>query len=80
MSRLLFNFKLGFGILEMSKLCMFRAYSCFKDHFKDQMKLLYIDTDSFYLHITCEDFYKELIDVSTLRYWMYFSDIPASHF
>ena len=43
------------------------------------MKLLYTDTASFYLHITCEDFYKELIDVSTLRYWINFSDIPANH-
>ena len=43
------------------------------------MKLLYTDTDSFYLHITCKDFYKELIDVPTLRYWMDLSDIPASN-
>ena len=79
MSRILFNFLFGFGILEMSKLCMFRAYSWLKDHFKDQMKLLYTDTDSFYLHITCEDLYTELIDVPTFCYWMEFSDIPASH-
>ena len=58
---------------------MFRAYSCFKDHFEEKMKLLYTDTDSFYLHVTCEDFYKELIDVPTLRFWMDFSDIPAYH-
>ena len=58
---------------------MFRAYACFKDHFKDQMKLLYTDTDSFYLHVTCEDFYKELIDVPALREWLDFSDILPNH-
>ena len=58
---------------------MLRAYSCFKDNFKDQMKLLFTDTDSFYLHVTWEDFYKELIAIPSLRYWIDFSDIPASH-
>ena len=58
---------------------MFRAYSCFQDHFKNQIKLRNIDTDSFYLHVNCEDFYKELIDLLSRRYWINFSDIPASH-
>ena len=63
----------------MSKLCIYRVYVCFKDHFKDKMKRLYRDTDSFYLHVECEDLYIELIDTKTLRNWIDFSDIPANH-
>ena len=31
------------------------------------------------MHISCKNFYKELINVQTLSFWMDFSDIPANH-
>jgi hypothetical protein len=42
---------IGFCILDISKLIMAEHFFRLKDIFKDKLKLLYTDTDSFYLHI-----------------------------
>ena len=52
---------LGLSILEISKLLM---YECWHDYMKpkygDNVKLCYMDTDSFIMNIKTEDFYKDI--------------------
>ena len=53
---------LGLSILEISKTLM---YEFWYDHVKPKygdVKLCYIDTDSFIMHIKTEDFYKDIAD------------------
>lgn len=52
---------IGFTVLEFSKLFMYKMYyNVFKENYGENVNLLYMDTDSFTLEITCEDFYKDL--------------------
>lgn len=52
---------IGFTVLELSKLHMYRLfYDVFKKFYDQNVTLLYMDTDSFTLEITCEDFYDDL--------------------
>ena len=44
-------FQHAFCVLEWSKLKMYTFYALLKDAFKDKVRMLYTDTDSFYLHI-----------------------------
>ena len=52
---------LGLSILEISKI---RIYEFWCDYMKpkygDNIKLCYMDTDSFIMHIKAEDFYKDI--------------------
>ena len=52
---------LGFSILEISKLlmCEFR-YDYMKPKYGQNVKLCYMDTDSFIMNIKIEDFYKDI--------------------
>ena len=60
---------IGFVILELSKLKMYRTYyEYFKPKFGDRVKLLYTDTDSFILEIQSEDLYEEIADNVKDRY------------
>ena len=52
---------LGFSILEMSKLLMYEFwYDYMKPKYGDNVKLCYMDTDSFIMNIKTEDFYKDI--------------------
>ena len=52
---------LGLSILEISKILMHRFwYDYMKPKYNDNIKLCYMDTDSFVLNIKTEDFYKDI--------------------
>ena len=56
---------LGLPILEISKMLMYEFwYDYMKPKYGDNVKLCYMDTDSFIMHITAEDFYEDIaVDV-----------------
>ena len=52
---------LGLSILEISKLIMYEfLYDYMKLKYDDNVKLCYMDTDSFIMRIKTEDFYKDI--------------------
>ena len=52
---------LGQAILDLSKTLMYEFYFDYlKPLYKDKVKLCYMDTDSFILHIQTDDFYKDI--------------------
>ena len=52
---------LGLSILEISKLLMYKFwYDYMKPKYGDNVKLCYMDTDSFIMNIKTEDFYKDI--------------------
>ena len=52
---------LGLSILEISKTLMYEFwYDYMKPKYDDNIKLCYMDTDSFIMHIKIEDFYKDI--------------------
>ena len=52
---------LGLSILEISKLLMYEFwYDYMKLKYDDNVKLCYMDTDSFIMNIKTEDFYKDI--------------------
>ena len=52
---------LGFTILEISKTLMYEFwYDYMKPKYDDNVKLYYMDTDSFIMHIKIVDFYKNI--------------------
>ena len=61
---------LGLSILEISKTLMYEFWSLMyefwydymKPKYDDNVKLCYMDTDSFIMHIKTEDFYKDIAD------------------
>ena len=54
---------LGLSILEISKTLMYEFwYDYMKPKYGDNVKLSYMDTDSFIMHIKTEDFYKDIAD------------------
>ena len=54
---------LGLSILEISKTVMYEFwYDYMKPKYGDNVKLCYMDTDSFIMHIKTEDFYKDIAD------------------
>ena len=54
---------LGLSILEISKILMYEFwYDYMKPKYSDNMKLCYMDTNSFIMHIKKEDFYKDIAD------------------
>ena len=53
---------LGLPILEISKIRMYEFwYDYMKLKYNDNVKLCYMDTDSFIMHIKTEDFYKDIV-------------------
>jgi hypothetical protein len=72
-------FQMGFAVLELSKLHMFKTADRLKDHFgRDKIKILYTDTDSLIIQFYVHDLYKELQD-PTIRDIFDFSEVPAGH-
>ena len=54
---------LGLSILEISKILMYEFwYDYMKSKYNDDVKLCYMDTDSFVMHIKTNDFYKDISD------------------
>ena len=54
---------LGLAILSLSKIKMYECwYDEMKPKYKDRVRLCYMDTDSFIMHIKTEDFYKYIAD------------------
>ena len=54
---------LGLSILEISKTLMYKFwYDYLKPKYGDNVKLCYMDTDSFIMHIKTEDFYKDIAE------------------
>ena len=54
---------LGLSILQISKTLMYEFwYDYKKPKYGDNVKLCYMDTDSFIMHIKTEDFYKDIAD------------------
>ena len=54
---------LGLSILEISKTLIYEFwYDYMKPKYGDNVKLCYMDTDSFIMHIKTEDFYKDTAD------------------
>ena len=54
---------LGFSILDLSKIVMYEFwYDYIKPKYGKKVKLCYIDTDSFIIHIKTKDFYKNIAD------------------
>ena len=52
---------LGLSILEISKILMYEFwYDYMKPKYNDNVKLCYMDTDSFVMNIKTEDFYKDI--------------------
>ena len=50
-------------ILSLSKILMYDYwYNEMKPKYKDKIRLCYMDTDSFIVHITTEDLYKDIAD------------------
>ena len=69
-------FQHGFCVLEWSKLKMYKFYALLKDAFQDKVRMLYTDTDSFFLQFFVDDLTQELknrgvfgaFDFSTVSY------------
>ena len=54
---------LGLSILEISKILMYEFwYDYMKPKYGDNVKLCYMDTDSFIMNIKTEDFYKDTVN------------------
>ena len=54
---------LGMSILDISKTLMYKFwYDYIQPKYKDRVKLCYLDTDSFIIHIKTEDFYEDIAD------------------
>ena len=54
---------LRLSILEISKILMYEFwYDYMKPKYGDNVKLCYMDTDSFIMHIKTEDFHKDIAD------------------
>ncbi|XP_057293817.1 uncharacterized protein LOC130622378 [Hydractinia symbiolongicarpus] len=60
---------LGLAILDMSKMIMYEFhYDYMKPKYGDDVKLCYMDTDSFVYHIKTNDFYKDIADDVSARF------------
>ena len=52
---------LGLSVLELSKITMYEFwYDYVKVKYEDRVRLCYMDTDSFVLHVRTKDFYKDI--------------------
>ena len=53
---------LGLSILEISKILMYEFwYDCMKPKYNDNVRLCYMDTDSFEMNIKTNDFYIKIL-------------------
>ena len=67
----------GFAILELSKLFMYKSYDKFKQHFgPDNLKLCFSDTDSFLFSVKCENLIESL---KPIKHMFDFSKYEKDH-
>ena len=60
---------LGMSILDISKTFIYKFwYDYIKQKYRDREKLCYTDTDNFIIHVTTEDFYKDISD--DVKIWL----------
>ena len=60
---------LGLAILSLSKILMYDYwYNEMKPKYEDRIRLCYMDTDSFIMHIKAEDFYKDIANDVEKKY------------
>ena len=60
---------LGLAILSLSKILMYDYwYNEMKPKYEDRIRLCYMDTDSFIMHIKTEDFYKDIANDVEKKY------------
>ena len=60
---------LGLAILSLNKILMYGYwYNEMKPKYEDRIRLCYMDTDSFIMHIKTEDFYKDIADDAEKKY------------
>ena len=60
---------LGFSILEIGKILMYEFwYDYMKPKYGDNVKLFYMDTDSFIRNVKTEDFYKDITDDAECKF------------
>ena len=60
---------LGLSILEISKTLMYEfSYDYIKPKYSDNLKLCYMDTDSFIMHIKTKDLYKDIANEVEKRF------------
>ncbi|XP_053641949.2 uncharacterized protein [Cherax quadricarinatus] len=70
---------LGFQILEIAKKKLYHFwYKVLKQHYGDDVRLLYTDTDSYIFSLKCKDLYTELKSEPLLGY-MDFSNFSPDH-
>ena len=56
-------FQLGFSILEVSKILMYKFwYDYVKRKYNEKAKLCYMDTDSFIVYIKIDNIYEDIAD------------------
>jgi hypothetical protein len=72
-------FQHGFSVLEWSNYKMYKFYAKLKDVFGDNVRILYIDTNSFFLQFFADDLATELNRDPTMRDWFEFSEIPVDN-
>ena len=67
----------GMAILDLSKLHMYKCYyDVLKGKYNNKIKLTYIDTDSFVIHVEIDDLYNDLKQINN---HMDVSDYPKQH-
>ena len=60
---------LGLAILSLSKILIYDYwYNEMKPKYKDRIRLRYMDTDGFIMHIKTEDFFKDIADDVEKKY------------
>ena len=72
-------FQVGFSVLEWSKYKMYTFFAKLKDTFGEKVRMLYTDTDSFFLQFFVEDLATELNRDPSMREWFDFGEVPANH-
>ena len=70
----------GIAVLELSKLTMYEFYyNCLKNKYGDNLELILMDTDSFFLCIKTEDFWEDVKNDPELYKYIDFSNLPKEH-
>ena len=72
-------FQLGFAVIKYSNLHMYKTYALLKEKFKDDMRMLYADTDSLIMQIYTSYLYRQLLNEPELKRNFDFSEIPVNY-
>ena len=72
-------FQHGFCVLEWSKLKMYKFYALLKDAFGEKVRMLYTDTDSFFLQFFVDDLKQALASKRGVLDAFDFSDVSPGH-